>query len=244
MARTIPAHRFEQLADAATDIFIAQGYRRSQMAHVADALGLAKGTLYGYVSGKEALFRFALEHCDRTGPIATPERIPLPEPKPGEILELFDARIEREGAMPLLTAAIQAESADDVRREIAAIVSELYAVLRRNHRGLRMLEACAADHPEIQERWNSRGRAGYRELLAEYLRRRSETGAVQLAAAPAAVARFVIETTTTWAVHIRYDRFPQNIADRDAEAMVVHFVTSGLLAAAGDRALQARGDSR
>lgn len=235
MARPIPSSRFEQLADTATDIFIAQGYRRTQMAHVAAALGIAKGTLYGYVTSKAALFRFALEHCDRTAPLATPERVPLPEPKPGEILELFDARIEREGAMPVLTAAIQAEDVDDVGREIAAIVVELYDVLRRNHRGIRMLEACATDHPELQERWNTLGRAGYRELLAEYLRRRSEVGAVQLAAEPAAVARLVIETATTWAVHIHYDRFPQNIDDRDAEAMVVHFVRSGLLARAADR---------
>ena len=49
MARGIPAGRLEQLVDCATRVFIDQGYRRTQMADVADALGVAKGTLYLYV---------------------------------------------------------------------------------------------------------------------------------------------------------------------------------------------------
>jgi AcrR family transcriptional regulator len=49
MARSIPAGRVEQLVDCATSVFIDRGYRRTQMADVADALGVAKGTLYLYV---------------------------------------------------------------------------------------------------------------------------------------------------------------------------------------------------
>ena len=52
MARSIPSGRLDALAATATDIFIAQGYRRTQMADVARAMGLAKGTLYGYAASK------------------------------------------------------------------------------------------------------------------------------------------------------------------------------------------------
>lgn len=34
------------LIDAATGVFIAQGYRRTQMSDIAEAMGLAKGTVY------------------------------------------------------------------------------------------------------------------------------------------------------------------------------------------------------
>ena len=57
MARSIPVGRLEHLVDCATSVFIDQGYRRTQMADVADALGVAKGTLYLYVESKEALVR-------------------------------------------------------------------------------------------------------------------------------------------------------------------------------------------
>ncbi len=41
MARTIPEDRFETLISAATEVFIARGYRLTQMADVAEAVGVA-----------------------------------------------------------------------------------------------------------------------------------------------------------------------------------------------------------
>ena len=42
MARKIPERRFDDLVRAATEVFIAHGYRHTQMADVAEALGVAK----------------------------------------------------------------------------------------------------------------------------------------------------------------------------------------------------------
>jgi AcrR family transcriptional regulator len=231
MARPIPPERFEQLVDTATEIFIAQGYRRTQMADVAEAMGLGKGTLYGYVEGKEALFRYVLAHCDHRGPVAVPDRLPLPKPEPGEVVALFDARIMGEASMPVLTRAVGRDRPEDLRQELSEIICELFRVLHRNHRGIRLMESCALDHPELQDRWNAQGRAAYRELLAAYLERRNRSGALRLVSEPSVVARFVIETVTTWAVHIHFDKFPQRISQGAAEAMVVHFITAGLLVA-------------
>jgi AcrR family transcriptional regulator len=51
MVRTIPADRFPAVVAAAARVFITHGYQRTQVQDVADALGLAKGTLYGYADG-------------------------------------------------------------------------------------------------------------------------------------------------------------------------------------------------
>ena len=64
MARQIPSHRFSELVHAGTGVFIEFGYQRAQMADVASALGVAKGTLYGYVESKEALFLLCTRYCD------------------------------------------------------------------------------------------------------------------------------------------------------------------------------------
>ena len=69
MTRVIPADRFKKLIEAATQTFIAQGYRRAQMADVAEALGVAKGTLYGYVESKAALFDAAIRYADGHVPL-------------------------------------------------------------------------------------------------------------------------------------------------------------------------------
>lgn len=41
-ARSIPSDRFERLIEVATRTFIAKGYRQTQMADVAEALGVAE----------------------------------------------------------------------------------------------------------------------------------------------------------------------------------------------------------
>src|SRR5438093_4646249 len=72
MARRFPDDRFERLIDCAADVFIDRGYRRTQMADVAAALGVARGTLYLYVESKEALFDLVARYADADRPTACP----------------------------------------------------------------------------------------------------------------------------------------------------------------------------
>ena len=78
MVRTIPADACQQLIDVATRVFVAEGYRRTQMEDVAAALGVAKGTLYGYVESKAALFDAALRYADGHEPLPETAALPLP----------------------------------------------------------------------------------------------------------------------------------------------------------------------
>ena len=68
MARAIPADRFRRLVDCATQVFIERGYAHTQMADVAEAMGIGKGTLYLYVESKEALFDLVLRSADAEHP--------------------------------------------------------------------------------------------------------------------------------------------------------------------------------
>jgi AcrR family transcriptional regulator len=76
MARPIPEGRFSQLIEVATKTYVARGYRLTQMPDVADALGVAKVTLYGYVESKEALFDAAVRFADN--PSSDPGKLPIP----------------------------------------------------------------------------------------------------------------------------------------------------------------------
>ena len=109
MARRIPEDRFSRLVRAATGVFLAQGYRRTQMADVADALGVAKGTLYLYVESKAALFWLCALHCDAPEAIERPDPLPVPTPADGEIARLLRTRLAGEARLPKLTAALTDE---------------------------------------------------------------------------------------------------------------------------------------
>ncbi len=77
MPRVIPESRLQDLLECATRVFIEQGYRRTQIADVAEALGVAKGTVYLYVESKEALFYAALRYADRKAPLASEIDLPV-----------------------------------------------------------------------------------------------------------------------------------------------------------------------
>lgn len=55
----------DEIAQKATELFRDRGYHGTSMAHVADACGLLKGSLYHHYSGKEALATDVLERTRR-----------------------------------------------------------------------------------------------------------------------------------------------------------------------------------
>ena len=109
MARQIPEDRLPQLLDAATRVFVEQGYRRTQMADVAAAMGVAKGTLYLFSMDKEDLFEQVA--IDAVAPVL--QRVTL-------IAEQADLPF---GAMLTgLLTLFQREVLDTRRREIMRLV--------------------------------------------------------------------------------------------------------------------------
>jgi AcrR family transcriptional regulator len=228
MARTIPKERFHDLVEAATNVFLEEGYRRAQIAHVAARMGIAKGTVYLYVESKEALFHAVVRHADRRERIELPDPLPVPTPPPGATLEAIRKRVAENG-LPLLTEALARRRVVDLRQELEAIVRELYALLARNRVGIKLLDRCAHDHPELAAVWYGSGREGTQELLRQYLEDRIRRGLLSPVEDSAVTARIVLETAVFWAVHRHWDPSPQTVNEQVAEDAVVHFVVRALL---------------
>ena len=125
MSRAIPADRFDRLAQAAIEVFIRHGYRRTQMSDVADVLGVAKGTLYLYVESKEALFDLAIRSADRSVPLEVPARLPLPTPEPGSTVAYARTELAQGAQMPQLLEAIASPTVADLDSELDSIVREI-----------------------------------------------------------------------------------------------------------------------
>lgn len=228
MARTIPKERFHDLIEAATGVFLDQGYRRTQMADVAARMGLAKGTLYLYVESKDALFHAVVEHADRAGPIELPDTLPIPTPAPGATLDAVRKRVADVG-LPILADALSRRRVTDVKAELEGILGELYGLLFRNRVGIKLLDRCSLDHPELASVWFGSGREGVQELLRLYLEDRIRRRRLPTVEDAAVTARIVLETAVFWAVHRYWDPSPQVVDEDVAERSAVDFIVRSLL---------------
>lgn len=229
MPRSIPEDRFEALLDAATAVFLEQGYRRTQVADVAARMGLSKGSVYTYVESKEALFDCVLRHADRSDRVELPEALPLPTPPPGATLELLEKRLSEESVLPSLTAALSRTRVANVRAELGAVLGELYDSLARHRAAIKLVERCAPDYPELAKVWYRAGREEALSRLARYLDDRARRGRLRRFEDGAVAARIVLETLVFWAVHRHWDPSPQTLDEGSARRTVLAFLTSALV---------------
>jgi AcrR family transcriptional regulator len=225
----MPEDRLERLVDCATDVFIDQGYARTQMADVAAALGVAKGTLYLCVESKEALFDLVVRYADAPRPFETRPAVPVRTPKPAATVKYIREQLAGSQVPPTLTTALSRERVTDVRAELEAIVGELYDLLARNRRGIKLLDRSARDYPELAALWFESARGGLVTLLARYLEDRTRRKLLRALPDAVVAARLLIETTVFWAVHRHWDPHPQTVDESVAKETVVRFIVGALV---------------
>jgi AcrR family transcriptional regulator len=229
MPRSIPKDRFRDLVEAATGVFLEQGYRRTQVADVATRMGLAKGSVYTYVESKEALLDCVLRYADRSDRIDLPETFPVATPPPEATFEMVQGRLAEEGTLPSLTAALSRARVVDVGAELETVLGELYDALARHRTAIKLLDRCASDYPELAKLWYRAGREGALSLLGRYLDDRARRGRLRRFEDGAIAARIVLETLVFWAVHRHWDPSPQDVDETSARRTALAFLTSALV---------------
>jgi AcrR family transcriptional regulator len=220
MVRSIPAGRLQAVLAAAAGVFITHGYRRAQVQDVADALGFAKGTLYGYAVGKEALFAAAVRYADGAEPLPAVEDLPVVAPVPGELAALVASRLAAQVSKLALTRALAGPdpppgSGGEAGGELAGIVVDLYRRLAAHRVAIKLVDRCAPELPDLAEVWLRSGRGAHLAGMEAYLRRRQAAGALLLPGPPLVVARTVVEMCMLWAVHFWFDPAPPGLSDPD-----------------------------
>ena len=230
--RTAPPDRFDALLRAGREVFTRQGFLNAQMADVAKAMGVAKGTVYLYVESKQALFSAVVRQVASGGGRAPrPAALPIPTPAFGEILREVASGIRERMALPVLEAALAAPapSGRAVRRELRGVVGELADLLRTHRDVIRLVDRCAHDAPELGRVWFEQGRVQLVGRLAAYLRSRAGAGCIPAVADTDAQARILLETLVMWTVHRRDDAAPQDLDEAEAHAMLIDFAVGGVL---------------
>jgi len=226
--RKIPDSRFQDLIDAATGVFISRGYRHTQMGDVAEAMGVAKGTVYLYVESKEALFDVVLRSAGVPRPIALPPSLPVRAPARGRTLRWVKDRLAQQPASPTLRAALRRRGRDAEAGELTRILSELYEAMARNRTGIKLVDRCAVEYPALAKVWFTQGREALLIQLAQYLEQGIRAGVLRPVPDPVVAARLVIETLVFWAVHRHWDPSPQPVDPQVAQDTVVQILVGAL----------------
>jgi AcrR family transcriptional regulator len=229
MARRIPDDRLEQLVEVATRVFIEQGYAKTQMADVATALGVAKGTIYLYVESKEALFDLVAHYADAARPFERKPPLPVRTPRAGATIKYVRERLTQSQVPPTLAKALAQNRVTDPRAEFEAIVSELYDTLAANRWGIKLLDRSSRDFPELAALWFEGARGGLIQLLTRYLDERVRRRMFWSVPDTAVAARLIIETVTFWAVHRHADPHPQAVEETVAKETVVQSLTRAFI---------------
>jgi AcrR family transcriptional regulator len=224
----MPDDRLERLVDCATQVFIERGYARTQMADVAAALGVAKGTLYLYVESKEALFDLVARHADAEQPFPQWPTLPVRTPRPGSTVKYVRERLAESGVPPALARALAQKRTADARAELEAITRDLYDTVARNRRGIKLLDSSARDYPELAALWFEEGRGGLIGALTGYLADRMRRNLLRALPDPAVAARLLVETIVFWAVHRHWDPHPERVDDAVSRDTVIRFVVGAL----------------
>ena len=216
--------------------FVTHGYRRTQMQDIADALGLAKGTLYGYAATKEALFSAAIRYGDNLEPLPDTGALPMPAPAGGDLAELVAGRLAAEIPDLALAKALARRrlprNSAEAAVELSGIVVDLYERLSRNRVAIKLVDRCAPELPELGKVWSDTGRGDQMTGMEAYLDRRQRAGLFTLPGPVDLVARTTVELCVLWAVHLHWDPAGTDPARPDGDAIattLAGLLTNGLL---------------
>jgi AcrR family transcriptional regulator len=224
-SRLSVADRLPELVDAATGVFAEKGYKATQMADVATAMGVAAGSLYNYVEGKEGLFALCLEAMMREGGLPRDLTLPLPTPPLGVTLRRLDERVQALLQLPALNAALEGQQPERwAEDELAAVAGELYDLLGRMRHATDMIERSARDLPELASLFYHEWRRPLLRKIRVYLESRMDSGQFRRVADVRVAAVFVLETTAWSASHRFHDPDGRRLDDASTRSTIIDLI--------------------
>ena len=218
MPRVTPSDRLPKLLDAAAAAFVEHGFQRTQMDDIAERLGVSKGTVYRTVDSKESLFAAVVEWGD------TPDSAPSTGLNSPVDLAALAAAVTAELTAAVATLELteivatrrRLRTGDSLGEEVERLTVGLHRLMRSRRTAVMVLDRCAGEIPELAAVWFGDGRYALVDLWADYLELRA--GRVTADVDRSILARTIVETITTWAVKMPWDRAPRPYPDDTAAA--------------------------
>jgi AcrR family transcriptional regulator len=226
MPRTRSPGRLQEIIAAATDTFIAAGYRQARIEDIALRAGVAPATVHLYAKTKEALFDLVVRAALHD-PSVDHVELPYSAPPSGQVIERLWQRLMAASKFPRLARFPPDPPPEGAVAEFEGMVRDLYRWQIRHHRAIKLTERCAREWPELAALFYQQFRRTGLAKLGQYLARRAGQGALRATPDPAIAARVVIETVAFFAMH-RFSAPDSEMDDGRAEAVVVDMLTNAM----------------
>ncbi len=227
MARPRSQETLERLQEAALWVFAHDGIHSARMGEVAKRAGIAHGTVYGYVAGKEALLWLAL----RVGDLPRLAELPLREPGRRALESTVEKRAHALHALPPLERALDRAGTPAGPEELGHILADHYDRARRTARELAFLERAAQERPLVRRHLH-RERAALLDRMQRYLESRIALGWVEPVGDARVAGRVALDAVAHCARRHEEEPDPVFRPDSVARETVVTLAARGLLAQA------------
>lgn len=193
--------RIKDIADAATRLFLQQGYARTQIGHIAKAVGISVGTIYLDFTGKKEILHFILKCTIDPDFIQRKFARPITDDLfvglEDELIALLD-KLGNDFAAHLEN--------DLVDYSFERLISDTFDILSRYAVGCLFIEKNQFDFKNLAENYRTFRRKFFDTMIC-YMEAYIQQGTVRPLEHVELSTTLIIETLSWWAMDIRYTSF-------------------------------------
>lgn len=208
------SQRIKDIADAATLLFLTQGYSKTQISHIAKAVGVSVGTIYHDFVGKKEIMHYILK-CTIDPAFADKE---MEKPISDEQF----ANLEQE------IVEVFSKSASDFEKHLTSgienynfetLISDAYDILSRYAVGCLFIEKNQYDFKFLAEHYKSY-RKKFLSTMTDYINAFIAKGSLRNIDNVELTTILIVEILTWWAMDMRYTSFETNEIPADVAKKV------------------------
>lgn len=192
--------RIQEIAEAATDLFLQQGYAKTQISHIAKAVGVSVGTIYLDFTGKKEIMHFILKRTLEPDFNDREFDRPITDHLFAGLEEQIIACFEQSGR----EFAAHLHTIDQYSLEM--LVSDAFDILARYAVGCLFIERNQYDFKKLAEHYRVY-RTQFFQTMTQYLQKFIEAGKVRPLPHLELSTTLIIEMLSWWAMDIRYTSF-------------------------------------
>lgn len=193
--------RIKDIADAATRLFLQQGYAKTQISHIAKAVGVSVGTIYLDFAGKKEIMHFILKCTADPSFIEREFERPITDELfvglESEIITLFE-KSGKDFAIHLQKGM--------TGYEFESFISDAFDILARYAVGCLFIEKNQFDFQNLARPYLAY-RKQFLDTMMRYISAFIEQGTVRPLEHLELSTTLIIEILSWWAMDIRYTSF-------------------------------------
>lgn len=197
--------RLQEIYEAASRLFIQQGYSKTQISHIAKAVGVSVGTIYLDFAGKKDIVQFILKCVINPAYLESEHERPIRQQDFGRLEgELWDALQENNtrfaAQLPVAKSGYTFE----------ALLSDAFDLIARYAVGILFIEKNQYDFVKLAGYYRQY-RADFFRIMTDYFTGFMDAGILRRPEHPEYAVIQIIETLMYWAVDIHYDAFETKV---------------------------------